>query len=162
MYVHNASSSALWRQPRTPRKGQPPPLHPCAQGCMYISWLPSFDLLTYIHTYVRTPLCTHICTYIYFRTTKPKSPRGGWHFQGPWGYITHPPGSPHTQRLFIYIHMYVHTYTHIHIHTYVQTYVHTYWREAPGGRRKVPGTYITWILVGYIHMYSGPTLAPSV
>ena len=67
--------------------------------------------------------------------------------------VHNPPSGIPTHTKAIYLHTYVRTYTHIHIHTHVQTYVHTYWREAPGGRRKVPGTYITWILVGYIHMY---------
>ena len=139
----------MWRQPRTPRKGQPPPLHPCAPGCLYISWLPSFDLLTYTHRYIHTYVHTyvHIC-----QDDIAKVSQGWMALPGSLGVHNPPSGIP-THTKAIYLHTYVRTYTHIHIHTYVQTYVHTYWREAPGGRRKVPGTYITWILVGYIHMY---------
>ena len=93
-----------------------------------------------------TSICTCIHTYVC-----------------PWGYITHPPGSLHTERLHMYshTHMYTHTYIHAYIHTYtytyicvyICTYICTYWREPARGRRKVPGTYITWILMYGLHTY---------
>ena len=85
-------------------------------------------------------------------------------------YITHPPGSPHTERLHMcythictHIHTHIHTYTYTYICVYICTYIHTYvhiggnLQEAAGKFLEL--TYITWM--GYIHMYSGPTLAPS-
>ena len=125
MYVHNASSSALWRQPRTPRKGQPPSLHPCAQGCMYISWLPSFDLLTYIHTYIctYTPLYIHMYIHI-FQDDKAKVSQGWMALPGSLGVHNPPSGIPtHKGYLFTYICTYLHTYTYTHICTNICTYI---------------------------------------
>ena len=76
-----------------------------------------------------------------------------------------PSGIPtHRKATYVFTHTYVHTHIHTYIHTQtyrqvnkhmcVHTYVHTcictYWREPATGRRKVPGTYITWILYVWV------------
>ena len=109
----------MWRQPRTPRKGQPPPLHPCAPGCMYISWLPSFDLLTYIHMYIHT----YVHTYVHiFQDDIAKVSQGWMALPGSLGVHNPPSGIP-THIKAMYLHTYVHTYTHIYIHMYIHMYI---------------------------------------
>ena len=114
---------------------------------LYVYKLASFVRFTHINTHIctYTPLYIHMYIHI-FQDNKAKVLGGT--------YITHPPGSPHTERLHMcYTHIctHIHTYIHTHIHTYTHTYIHTltiytyictYWREPAGGRRKVPGTYI--------------------
>ena len=120
----------MWRQPPTPRKGQPPPLHPCAPGCLYISWLPSFDLLTYTHRYIHTYVHTyvHIC-----QDDIAKVSQGWMALPGSLGVHNPPSGIPtHRKATYVFthicthIHTHIHTYKYIYIHMYVHMYIHMY------------------------------------
>ena len=100
----------------------PAPLSAPLRPRLYVYKLASFVRFTHINTHIctYTPLYTHMYTHI-FQDNKAKVLGGT--------YITHPPGSPHTERLHMcYTHIctHIHTYIHIHTRTYVCTYVHTY------------------------------------
>ena len=115
----------------------PAPLSAPLRPRLYVYKLASFVRFTHINTHICTypPLYIHMYTHI-FQDNKAKVLGGT--------YITHPPGSPHTERLHMcYTHMYTHTYIHTHIHTYTHIHVHVC-------VRMYIRTYTDHI---YIHMY---------